>query len=68
MKTGYYNKRYPGTLKGGTRVAQLKNPPATGFAAEQLAGFDKPSVDWKKNPNRSYNDDLSRGNVGSNKI
>jgi len=59
-----------GSLTGGTRVKDpnQKNVPFAGFAGEQLASFPKPTAQWKKNPNRAYNPDLSRGDVGSNKI
>ena len=58
------------SLTGGCRAKDpnQKDVKATGFAADQLRGFPKPSAPWKKNPNRSYNDNPSRGNVGSNKI
>ncbi len=59
-----------GTLLGGTRKKDpnQKDVPFEGFAGKQLAGFDKPTAKWKKNPNRDYNPELSRGNVGDNKI
>ena len=57
-------------LTKGCRVKDpnQKDVRATGHAADQLRGFDKPVAQWKKNPNRSYNDNPSRGNVGDNKI
>lgn len=58
------------TIKKGTRVKDpnQKDVPFAGFAGEQLAGFDKPVAHWKENPNRNYNNELGRGDVGSNKI
>ena len=65
-----FNKNYPCSLTKGCRTKDpnQKDVPYVGFAAEQIAAFPKPSVQWKKNPNRSYNDNPSRGNVGSNKL
>ena len=59
-----------GTLTGGFRKKDpnQKDVKFTGFAGDQLRGFDKPTAKWHKNPNRSYNDNPSRGNVGDNKI
>ena len=64
------NRNVPSSPKTGCRVKDpnQKDVKAVGFAADQLAGFPKPSAQWKKNPNRSYNDNPSRGNVGNNKI
>lgn len=64
------NKNYPVSLTKGCRVKDpnQKDVPYVGYAADQERGFSKPVAQWKKNPNRSYNDDLSRGNVGNNKI
>lgn len=47
-------------------MPEPKNPPFSGFASEQLAGFSKPSATLSNNnKNRHYQDEVSVGDVGS---
>lgn len=60
------NKNVSATPTGGCRIKDpnQKDVPFVGFAAQQLAGFDKTENKAKENPNRHYQDEVSVGDVG----